>query len=143
MNRMRQVGPGAAAVHPVMAPAALGLLALGTGFDVLAAGHSGALAWLAFWCIAAGVAAGTWCVGFAALDWFFYARLGATGAFGLGGFASAIVVGLYALDALLRVDDPARAAPAGAMALEVSGAALLAMRAWIGRELAAWLDELR
>jgi hypothetical protein len=121
----------------------LGLLALGTGLDVLAAGNSGALPSLAFWCIAVGVATGTWCAGFALLDWIFFARLGSAGGYGFGGFATAIVVGLYALDALLRVDAPSHAAPAGAIALEVSGAALLAVKTWIGRELAAWLDELR
>jgi uncharacterized membrane protein len=143
MDRLRRIAPGAAAIHPVLAPASLGLLALGTGLDVLAAGHDGPLSWLGFWCIAAGVATGTWCAGFALLDWVLFARLGEAGVFGLDGFATAIVVGLYALDALLRVDGPFRAASPAAMALEVAGAALLAMKTWIGRELAAWLDEHR
>jgi uncharacterized membrane protein len=143
MHRTRQIGTGTGVVHPVLAPVAFGLLAFGTGLDVLAAGHSGALPGLAFWSIAAGVATGTWCAVFALLDWIFFARLGSASGVGFGGFATAIVVGLYALDALLRVDEPMRSAPAGAMALEVSGAALLGLKTWIGRELAAWLDELR
>jgi uncharacterized membrane protein len=141
MHRTRRIRPSAGAIHPALAPAALGFLALGTALDVLAAGHSGPLAWLAFWSVSAGVAAGSWCAAFGLLDWIIYARLGEAGMFGLDGFATAIVVGLYALDALLRVDAPSRAAPPAAMALEVAGAALLAMKTWIGRELAAWLDE--
>jgi hypothetical protein len=127
----------------VLGPAALGLLALGTALDVLAAGQAGALAWLAFWILVAGIAAGTWCAVFSLFDWIFFARLGEAGVCGLDGFACAVVVGLYGLGALLRVDTAAHTAPPAAMALEVAGAALLATKTWIGRELAGWLDERR
>jgi len=117
------------------------LLALGTALDVLSAGHGGAVTWMAFWAIVAGIAGGTWCAAFALFDWVFFAELGDTGVCGLDGFATAIVVGLYGLSALLRIDTPAHAPVASAMALEVAAAALLGMKTWIGRELAAWLDE--
>lgn len=135
----RQVKRTAQAIHPALAPAALGLLALGAAFDVLAAGQGGALTWLAFWALVVGVAAGTWCAAFALFDWIFFAELGDLGVCGLDGFATAIVVGLFGLSALLRVHSPAHVAPAAAMVVEVAGAALLAMKAWIGRELASWI----
>jgi uncharacterized membrane protein len=139
----REVRCTAKAIHPALAPAALGLLALGAALDVLSFGHAGALSWLAFWAIVAGVAAGTWSAAFALLDWIFFAELGEAGVCGLDGFATAIVAGLFGLAALTRLGSSAHAAPPAAMALEVAGAALLAMRTWIGRELAAWLDERR
>lgn len=135
----RQVKRTAQAIHPALAPVALGLLALGTALDVLAAGQAGALTWLAFWALVLGVAAGTWCAVFALLDWIFFAELGEAGVCGLDGFATALVVGLFGVAALLRIESPAHAAPAGAMAIEIAGAALLGMKAWIGRELASWL----
>ncbi len=137
----RQVRRTAHAVHPALAPAALGLLALGTALDVLSLGHAGAVTWLAFWALAAGVAAGTWCAAFALFDWVLFAELGESGSCGLDGFATALVVGLFALAAILRLGTEAHAAPAPAMALEVAASALLAVKTWIGRELAAWLDE--
>jgi hypothetical protein len=140
---VRQVKRTAQAIHPALAPAALGLLALGAALDVLALGRPSALSWLAFWSIAAGVAAGTWFAGFALLDWIFFAELGDAGVCGLDGFATALVVGLFGLAALLRVGTYAHVASASAMALEVGGGALLAVRTWIGRELAAWLSDRR
>jgi uncharacterized membrane protein len=140
---VRQVKRTAQAIHPALAPAALGLLALGAAFDVLAMGRAGALSWLGFWAIAGGVAAGTWCAAFALLDWIFFAELGEAGVCGLDGFATALVVGLFGLAALLRVGTSAHAAPPPAMALEVAAGALLTVKTWIGRELAAWLGERR
>ena len=139
----RDVSCGSKAIHPALAPAALGLLALGAALDVLALGRGGAVSWLAFWAIVAGVAAGTWFAAFALLDWIFFAELGESGVCGLDGFATAIVAGLFGLAALTRLTTASHAAPAAAMALEVAGAALMATRTWVGRELAAWLDERR
>jgi hypothetical protein len=139
----REVSCTARAIHPALAPAALGLLALGTALDVLSFGHAGALSWLAFWAILAGVAPATWSAAFALLDWIFFAELGEAGVCGLDGFATAIVAGLYGLAALTRLGAAAHAPPPAAMALEVAGGALLAIRTWIGRELAAWVDERR
>jgi hypothetical protein len=136
----RQVWRAGDAIHAALARGALGLLALGTALDVLSAGHAGAVTWMAFWALVAGIAGGTWCAAFALFDWVLFARLGDTGVCGLDGFATAIVVGLYGLSALLRIDTPAHAPAAAAMALEVAAAALLGMKTWIGRELAAWLD---
>jgi hypothetical protein len=143
MDRTRRSQNGVGGLLPILSPAALGLLALGTALDILSAGQPGVLAWLAFWIVVAGVAAGTWCAVFSLFDWIFFARLGEAGVCGLDGFACAVGVGLYGLGALLRVDTTAHMAPASALALEVAGAALLGTKAWIGRELAAWLDERR
>jgi hypothetical protein len=128
-------------VHPVLTTTALGLLVLGTSLDMLSAGRAGGLTWLAFWTTTAGVAWGTWCAVWAMFDWIFFARLGDAGVWGADGFASAVVVGLYALSTLLRLDDPARPPSDAARALEVAGAAVLGVRLWIGRELAGWLSE--
>jgi uncharacterized membrane protein len=139
----RHVRRTAIAVHPVLAPAALGLLAFGAALDVLGAGQGGALTWLAFWSITAGIALGTWSAAFALLDWVFFAELGDAGVCGLDGFATALVVGLFGVAALVRLDAVAHAPPPAAMALEVAGAALLVVKTWIGRELAAWLAQRR
>jgi hypothetical protein len=137
----REVKRTALAIHPALTPAALGLLAVGATLDLFAMGRGGALAWLAFWFIASGVAFGVWCATFALLDWIFFAELGQKGVCGLDGLATTVIVGLFGLAALLRVTTVAHAPPESAMALEVAGAALMGTRAWIGRELAAWLDD--
>jgi uncharacterized membrane protein len=134
----RQVRRTAHAIHSPLAPVTLGLLALGTSLDVLAGGSRGALTSFAFWSIAAGVALGGWCVAGAVLDRLLFAEIGETARATLDGFATTMVVGLYALATLLRMSTPVHAAPAPAVALEVAGAALLVVKAWIGRELAAW-----
>jgi hypothetical protein len=139
----REVQRTSQAIHPALAPAALGLLAVGAALDLLAMGRGGALAWLAFWAIAGGVAFGMWCATFALLDWIFFAELGHKGMCGLDGLATTVIVGLFGLAVFLRIGTVAHAPPATAMALEVAAMALLGTRAWIGRELAAWLDERR
>jgi hypothetical protein len=131
----RQVRTSGAAIHPVLAPAAFGLLGLGSALDII--GHKGALSWLSFYTLAAGVALTTWCTVFALLDWICFADLGKSGPWGLGGIPTAVVVGLYGGAVLLRVESTCHVATASAMALEVAGAGLLANRVWIGRELAA------
>ena len=131
------------AIHPVWAPGAFGLLALATALDILSGGHPGALTWMAFWATVGGIAAGAWCATFALLDWVFFAELGDVAVCGLDGFATSIIVGLFGLSALLRLDAPAHAPPPSAMAIEVAAAGLLGMKAWIGRELGQWLDERR
>jgi hypothetical protein len=131
------------AVHPVLGTSAMALLGLGTALDVLGAGHEGALTWLAFWVIAAGVAAGTCSATFALLDWMFVAELGEVGVWGLAGFPTATLVAFYGLATLMRVATPAHAPPPSAVALEVAAAALLGLKTWMGRELGAWLDERR
>lgn len=140
---LRQVKRSGQAVHPALAPVALGLMALGAGLDLLAAGRAGPLTWLAFWAIAMGVATGTWSAMFAVADWVFFADAGDVGVCGLGGFPTALVVGLFGLAALLRVASPDHLAPPAAMALEVAGVALVVTKTWIGRELASWLQERR
>ena len=126
---------------PDLGPASLGLLGLGTALDVLSTGEAGACSCLAFWAIVLGVATGVWCCVFALLDWVTFARLGEAGVYGIGGFVRALVVGLYGLAATLRVATPSHVAYAAAIALEVAGAALLAVMPWIGRELAASVAE--
>jgi hypothetical protein len=126
------------AAHPSLDNGAYALLGLGAALDAFSAGHTGAVTWLAFWALSAGVALGTWCAVFALLDWIFFAGLGDTGVSGLGGFATALVVGLFGLAALSRVDTTAHGAPPVAIVLEVTGAALMWMRNWIGRE---WVRE--
>jgi len=139
----REATLAARSVHPVLTPAALGLLPLGGALDVLASGRAGALTWLAFWVIVLGVALGTWCTSFALLDWVFFAELGDSGVWGLDGFATATVVGLYGVAALTRVGTDAHGASPLAMALEVGGTGVLFVKAWVGRELAAALRERR
>ncbi len=110
---------------------------------MLASGTAGPLTWLAFWTIVVGVAAGTWSAMFAVADWIFFADAGDGGVCGIGGFPTALVVGLFGLAALVRVGSPEHLAPPAAMALEVAGGALIVAKTWIGRELASWLQERR
>jgi hypothetical protein len=110
------------------------MLGLGSALDVIA--RSGALSWLSFYVIAGGVALGSWCAVFALLDWICFADLGESGAWGLDGVPTAAVVGLYGAAAIVRLHSTWHVAGASAMALEVVGAALLANKTWIGRELA-------
>ena len=138
---LRQVKRTGQAVHPALTPVALGVLALGAGLDVLAAGREGPLSWLAFWTVASGIAAGTWSALFAVADWIFFADAGDAGVCGIGGFPTALVVGLFGLAALLRVASPEHVATPAAMALEVAGVALIVTKTWVGRELASWLQE--
>ncbi|MCL2449299.1 MAG: hypothetical protein FWD17_10150 [Polyangiaceae bacterium] len=125
--------------HPSLGNAAFALLGLGVALDALSTGRAGAITWLAFWALAAGVALGTWSAIFALFDWIFFASLGEApgeaGLSGLGGFATALVVGLFGLAALSRVDSVAHAPPSVAIVLEMAGATLMWMRNWIGREL--------
>lgn len=129
----RHVGPRGRVIHPVLAPAAFGLLVLGSLLDSVA--QRGALTWLSFYALSAGVALGTWCALFALLDWICFANLGKSGPWGLDGIPTAVAVGLYCGAVLLRVESACHVASASAMALEVAGAGLLANKAWIGREL--------
>jgi uncharacterized membrane protein len=130
----RQVRTSGSPIHPVLAPAALGLLGLGSALDLVA--RRGALTCLSYYTLAVGVALGTWCALFALLDWICFANLGKSGSWGLDGIPTLLVVGLYSAAVLLRVESAWHAATASAMALEVAGAGLLANKAWIGRELA-------
>ena len=137
----REVKTSGSPIHPVLAPAAFGLLALGSALDLVA--RRGALTWLSFYTLAVGVALGTWCALFALLDWICFAKLGKSGPWGAGGMPTLVVVGLYGGAVLLRVEPTWHAATASAMALEVAGASLLANKAWIGRELAGSLSVRR
>ncbi len=137
----REIRAGGAAIHPVLATAAFGLLGLGSALDIIA--QRGALTWLSFYSLAAGVALGTWCAVFALLDWICFADLGKSGPWGVDGIPTIVVVGLYSSAVLLRIDTTCHVANSAAMALEVAGAGLLANKAWIGRELAVSIASRR
>jgi hypothetical protein len=64
------------------------------------------------------------------------ARLGEAGPWGIGGVVVALVVGLYGLALMLRIDTAEHAPPAPGFALEVAGLGVLAAREWMSRELA-------
>jgi hypothetical protein len=126
-------------IHPVLGPVMVGLLGLGSALDIVA--RTGAVTWLSFYIIALGVAFGSWCAIFALLDWICFADQGKSGPWGLDGIATAIVAGLYGAAVVLRADSSWHSASSAAMVLEVAGAALIANKAWIGRELAASLAQ--
>jgi uncharacterized membrane protein len=130
-RRARSLHPA----HPALANGAFAFLSLAVALDALSLGQGGAVTWLAFWALAAGVALGTWCAVFALFDWVFFAGLGETGVCGLGGFAVALVVGLFGLAAMARADTTLHAPPPVSIVLEMAGVTLMWMRSWIGREL--------
>jgi uncharacterized membrane protein len=128
--------------HPSLVNVAFALLGLGVALDALSTGRGGAVTWLAFWVLALGVAFGTWTAIFSLFDWVFFARPvdgpsdgGESSLSGVGGFATALVVGLFGLSAITRVDTAAHAPPPVAIVLEMAGATLMWMRSWMGREL--------
>lgn len=137
----RQLDLAGRAAHPALARAAVALFACGLAIDVV--GSIRALTWLSFYAMAIGVALGAWGVAFAAFDWAWFAEWGNAGAWGLAGIPTAAVVGLNGMAVLLRLDSPWHAAPPSALAVEVAGAALLATKTWLGRELAGSLSSRR
>jgi uncharacterized membrane protein len=134
--RMRRQMTGAAraparVLHPVLSQLSLGLLAVGTALDVLSRGKVGGLTGLSFWLTSVGIAFGAWCATWSLLDWVLVARLGQRGVWGADAFAMTTIIGLYALSAIVRIHRPAHGPPDGALVLEVTGFALIALRSWV------------
>jgi uncharacterized membrane protein len=127
------------AVHPMLIPFPLGLLATAVVFDVIYAfGGPAEFAIFSFWAIAAGIVTGLVAAVFGLWDWIYVpggTRAKVIGAWHGGG--NVVVVGLFAVAWLLRlgVEQPQYAPGGLALALELLGAGLAVVTGWLGGEL--------
>ena len=124
-------------VHPMLIVFPLGLLSTAVIFDVLylITGNEG-LATFSFWAIAAGVVGGLVAAIFGLWDWLAVpsgTRAKAVGAWHGGG--NVIVVALFAVSWLLRVDAPAYQPNLLPFVVALAGAGLSLLTAWLGGEL--------
>lgn len=124
-------------VHPMLIVFPLGLLATAVLFDALylITGHED-LAIFSFWAIAAGVVGGLAAALFGLIDWL--AIPSGTRAKWVGlihGGGNGVIVALFAVNWLLRLDDAAFAPNLLPFILGVVGAGLALFTAWLGGEL--------
>ena len=123
-------------IHQMLIVFPLGLLATALVFDALSL-FTGARSWseIAFWMIVAGVIGGLVAAPFGVIDWLAipsHTRAKRVGA--LHGGGNVIVLALYAVSALSRLDSPAGP---GTLALTtaVLGGGLAVVTGWLGGEL--------
>lgn len=124
-------------VHPMLIVFPLGLLSTAVIFDVLylVTGND-ELAIFAFWAIAAGIVGGLAAAIFGLIDWLAIPR--DTRAKGVGlthGIGNVVIVGLFAVSWLLRMDDPTYGDNLLPFVLALIGAGLALFTAWLGGEL--------
>lgn len=125
------------AIHPMLIPFPLGLLATAAIFDLafLATGASG-LAIASFYLIAAGIVGGLLAGVFGLVDWLAIPagtrakRIGA-----IHGLGNVVVLGLFAVSWLLRLGMPDLEPTIWAVALSLAAAVVAAVAGWQGGEL--------
>lgn len=124
-------------IHQMLIVLPFGLLAMSTIFDVIVAIRpSPQLAAASFWNIVAGVAAGLVAAVFGVIDWTGIPantrakRLGL-----LHGASMVVVVGMFAVSAILRVDNVGHAAGTASLVLELVAFAIAGVGGWMGGEL--------
>jgi uncharacterized membrane protein len=124
-------------IHPMLIVFPLGLLATAVIFDVLyMITGNGAFATVAFWNILAGIVGGLAAAVFGLVDWL--AIPGGTRAKQVGllhGGGNVIVIGLFAIVWLMRLNEPGNTPSAAPFVLELLGAGLALVTGWLGGEL--------
>jgi uncharacterized membrane protein len=124
------------AIHPMLIPFPLGLLATAVAFDLINL-LGGSSIWLeaSYRMIAAGVITGLLAAIFGAIDWSAIPSGTRAKAIGtLHGVGNVIVAGLFAASWLVRHGDPTDPA-AIAFVLSFAGAGLAVVTGWLGGEL--------
>ena len=124
-------------VHPMLIVYPLGLLSTAVLFDVLYVITGNVdLATFAFWALAAGLVGGLAAALFGLIDWLAIpkgTRARRIGAFHGGG--NLVVVALFALSFVLRLDGSAYQPEILPLLLGLAGAAIALVTAWLGGEL--------
>ncbi len=128
-------------IHPMLIPFPVGLLSTSVAFDVLflLTGNE-EFGRVAFWLIAAGILGGLAAAPFGLIDWLALpsgTRAKAVG--GLHGGGNAVVLVLFALSLLMRLDAPHRPEML-AFVISLVGVVLVTVTGWLGGEL---VDRLR
>ncbi len=124
-------------VHPMLIVFPLGLLSTAVVFDVLylLTGNED-LAIFSFWAIAAGLVGGLAAAIFGLIDWLAIPNETRAKSVGLThGIGNVVIVGLFAVSWLMRMDDPAFGPNLLPFLLALAGAALALFTAWLGGEL--------
>lgn len=124
-------------VHPMLIVFPLGLLSAAVIFDVLylVTGND-ELAIFSFWAIAAGVIGGLAAAVFGLIDWLAIPKETRAKSVGLiHGVGNVVIVVLFAISWLLRMEDPAFQPNLLPFVLGLAGAALALFTAWLGGEL--------
>lgn len=124
-------------VHPMLIVFPLGLLATAVIFDALylVTGNDD-LATFSFWAIAAGLVGGLAAAVFGLIDWLAIPSGTRAKQVGLAhGGGNVVVVALFAVSWLMRLDGPAFAPNLLPFILGLAGAGLALLTAWLGGEL--------
>lgn len=124
-------------VHPMLIVFPLGLLSTAVLFDILyVVSGNEEFATFSFWAIVAGVVGGLAAAIFGAIDWF--ALPSGTRAKSVGflhGVGNVVIVVLFIISWLMRLNDPAYLPNVLPMLLGLVGAGLALVTAWLGAEL--------
>lgn len=124
-------------IHPILIVFPLGLLSIAVLFDIL---HlifgNPVLSQVAFWDIAAGVLGGLGAAVFGLIDWLAIPNNTRAKRVGLmHGGGNVVVVLLFAISWLLRMNEPSNVPGAPAFVLALAGAGLAVVTGWLGGEL--------
>jgi uncharacterized membrane protein len=124
-------------IHPMLIVFPLGLLSTAVVFDILyvITANEG-LATFSFWAILAGIIGGLVAAIFGTIDWLGLPRDTRARSIGfMHGVGNLVIVGLFILSWLLRLDDPAYLPSVVPMLIGLVGAAMALVTAWLGGEL--------
>ncbi|BCB77436.1 DUF2231 domain-containing protein [Phytohabitans flavus] len=133
-TRIRALGH---TVHPMLVVFPLGLFITGTIFDLIhLITDKGTFGQVGFWMISAGIIGAVLAALTGFLDWTSIpSRTRAKRVGRVHGGLNSLMLLLFVIAWLIRVDNPSRAAGGGTFALEVVGVVIGGAAAWLGGEL--------
>jgi uncharacterized membrane protein len=124
-------------IHPMLIVFPLGLLATAVILDVIYLFNAnGALATVSFWNIIAGIVGGLIAAVFGFVDWLAIpsgTRAKTVGMWHGGG--NVVIVALFAIAWVLRLNEPGNAPGTASYVLEIAGVLLALVTGWFGGEL--------